>query len=136
MPYSNIQLRSPWWLILACFSTVVVFSLLHIGEKEYIEVEIKKNADAYFASIKEENRASVEFVNNSYTDLSKVSLFEGVDIRIEGVQVGKIYFDKDNTNGIEAYNGKWEWDHNRIRLDPDLPNRGLPDFIMEAAGPN
>ena len=83
--------------------------------------------------LSKQHRDSLGGVGSANEDLSKLSLFQGVDVSIEGVQVDQIYFDKDDSNGIQKYNGKWEWEVNRIRLDPDLPNHGLPDFISHVS---
>lgn len=135
MPNIMMKINNPFWLVLAFFSIMMIFLTLYIGESEFFEMEMKDNANNYFKNIQNENDSSVGFIEQSNSDLSKLSLYEGVDIRIEGVQVDTVYFDKDNSNGIENYNGKWHWDHNRIRLDPDLPNRGLPDLLSFVSSP-
>ncbi|MFS1425888.1 hypothetical protein LMH73_001535 [Vibrio splendidus] len=147
-------LKHKAWILLGLLSALVFlclafyFSNLHVNDIAEKNTEISKDnlerqqlkVDEYVSSVKKQTEEQAERqevqAENLFTGIGMTSLHQGIQVKIEGIEIYGKFFDFNNHYDIEKkYSGLLSFQPNHVAFDPDYPNRGYPNLYVTVLEP-
>ncbi|OIN27384.1 hypothetical protein [Vibrio barjaei] len=147
-------LKHKVWILFALLSAMFFISLVFYLSGLHIKDISEKNSEIAKNNIESQKKKVTEYVSkvenhvekqtvvqeteaeNLFTGIGMTNLHQGIQVKIEGIEVDTKFFNYENHYNIEKkYSGLTSFQPNHVAFDPDYPNRGYPNLYITVLEP-